>query len=137
MSEIISINFGKKWIEELLARLIKIQKSKSKELDRISEILYGDPFELAKYYIEPDCQQVNTADHPIDNFLMNREPIFKKIQDFFRTDASFQEGNNQLFFLADAGMGKSSLLMMLKLTHLTSFWPKSHSTSGRAGGLNL
>ena len=29
-----------------------------------------------------------------------------------------------LFVLSDAGMGKTALLTMLKLAHLTSFWPK-------------
>jgi hypothetical protein len=31
-----------------------------------------------------------------------------------------------MFILADAGMGKTSLLLMLKLGHLLSFWPKGY-----------
>merc|ERR1712098_323230 len=33
---------------------------------------------------------------------------------------------SQMFVLADAGMGKTSLLMMLKLSHLMAFWPKGY-----------
>ena len=31
-----------------------------------------------------------------------------------------------MFILADSGMGKSSVLMMLKLAHINSFWPKGY-----------
>lgn len=36
-------------------------------------------------------------------------------------------GHTQLFILSDAGMGKTSLLLMLKLAHLFSFWPKRYN----------
>ena len=32
-----------------------------------------------------------------------------------------------MFILSDAGMGKTSLLLMLKLMHLTCFWPQKYS----------
>jgi len=32
-----------------------------------------------------------------------------------------------MFILSDAGMGKTSLLVMLKLSYLSSFWPKSYN----------
>ena len=38
-----------------------------------------------------------------------------------------QRGNNQLFILSDAGMGKTSFLVMFKLLHFTSFWPKDYN----------
>ena len=37
-----------------------------------------------------------------------------------------RDGRSQLFILADAGMGKTSLLLMLKLMHLFDFWPKRY-----------
>jgi hypothetical protein len=33
------------------------------------------------------------------------------------------QGRHQLFILSDAGMGKTSLLLMVKLFHLNNFWP--------------
>jgi hypothetical protein len=48
-------------------------------------------------------------------------------QRFSRGDYAVTEGGrNQMFILSDAGMGKTSLLLMLKLTHLTRFWPQQY-----------
>jgi len=115
------------WIEQLYKKLIHIKKKKIKELDEINDIMYGDPLELAKYYVEPDCQEINPADRHEEDFLVSREPIHKKIKEFFKAKKLDQPGNNQMFILSDAGMGKTSLLVMLKLRNLTSFWPKNTS----------
>jgi len=89
------------------------------------QILFSDPLELAKCYIEPHCQEINPADRLDDDFFVSKEPIFKKIEDFIKMQ-TFQQGNNQLFILSDAGMGKTSFLVMFKLLSLTSFWPKGY-----------
>ena len=101
------------WIEQLYKKLIHIKKKKIKELDKINDIMYGDPLELAKYYVEPDCQEINPADRHEEDFLVSREPIHKKIKEFFKAKKLDQPGNNQMFILSDAGMGKTSLLECL------------------------
>jgi uncharacterized protein YjbI with pentapeptide repeats len=92
----------------------------------MNRITLGDPLLLARYYVEPDCQEINPADRPERDFLVSREPIFKKIAEFFRTEP-FQKGANQLFVLSDAGMGKTALLTMLKLLHMNKLWPSQAS----------
>ncbi|WP_020481300.1 NACHT domain-containing protein [Methylomonas sp. MK1] len=127
MSEdIISLSLGEKWITALWKKLSSIKKTRESELNKINdEILFSDPLELAKVYIEPFCQEVNPADRHDEDFFISREPLFKKISEFLRLK-TYQQGNNQLFILSDAGMGKTSFLVMLKLLHLTSFWPKGY-----------
>jgi uncharacterized protein YjbI with pentapeptide repeats len=66
---------------------------------------------------------MNPADRHEEDHLVSQEPIMTKIDQFFRSKAPFHHGNNQMIILADAGMGKSALLTMLKLLHITSFWP--------------
>jgi uncharacterized protein YjbI with pentapeptide repeats len=123
--ELISFNLGINWAERLYKKLKHNQKKRIKELDEINDIMYGDPLELAKYYVEPDCQEINPADRHEEDFLVSSEPIYKKITEFLRAKKLDQPGNNQMFILSDAGMGKTSLVVMLKLLHLTSFWPKN------------
>ncbi|MCP4151367.1 MAG: pentapeptide repeat-containing protein [bacterium] len=123
--ELVSFGMGADWIVKLYKKLKSIRKKNVKALNEINDIMYSDPLELAKYYVEPGCQESNPADRREDDFLVAREPIYKKIDEFFKARKLDQPGNNQLFVLSDAGMGKTSLLAMLKLLHLTSFWPKN------------
>lgn len=122
--ELISFGLGANWIAKLWSTLRSIQKKRKQELDEINRIMFGNPLELAKYYVEPRCQETNPADRHEEDFLVSREPIMVKIDQFFRSKTPPHPGSNQMFILSDAGMGKSSLLIMLKLLHLTSFWPK-------------
>lgn len=117
---------GEKWISALVSKLISIKKRKNIELDYINDIiLFNNPVTLAKVYVEPFCQEINPADRHDEDFFVAKEPMFKKMNDFFKMNA-FQQGNNQLFLLSDAGMGKTSFLVMLKLLHLSSFWLKEY-----------
>ncbi len=125
--ELISFSLGVNWIAQLYKKLKRYQKKRTKDLNEINDIMYGDPLELAKYYVEPNCQETNPADRHEEDFLVSSEPIYKKIDEFFRAKNLDQPGNNQMFILSDAGMGKTSLLVMLKLLHLASFWPKNTS----------
>ena len=124
--ELIDLDLSEKWLSLLWNRLLSIRKKRLSALSEINDtILYRDPLELAKVYIEPFCQEVNPADRHDEDFFTAREPLFRKVSEFLKL-RTFQQGNNQLFILSDAGMGKTSFLVMLKLLHLTSFWPKSY-----------
>lgn len=51
-------------------------------------------------------------------------PIFRWINEFLNRDFLAHDGRNQSILLADAGMGKTSLLLMLKLLHINAMWPQ-------------
>jgi len=124
--ELLSFSLSSKWIGTLWDALKRIRIKRKHELDEITDqITFSDPLEIAKYYIEPDCQEVNPADRHDEDFFTSREPILKKIDEFFRM-RKFRHGDNQLIILSDAGVGKTSLLVMLKFLHLTSFWPSNY-----------
>lgn len=123
--ELISFGLGPNWIAKLYKKLKGIQHKRKTELSRINDVLNSDPLELAKFYVEPDCQNINPADHYDETPKTSREPIFKKIDEFLRVKKCDEPGDRHMFILSDAGMGKTSLLAMLKLLHLISFWPKN------------
>ncbi|OBU14252.1 effector protein PipB [Photobacterium aquimaris] len=115
---------------KLLKVLIKVLKNsvdkRNNELVRINDI-FGNCEELAKFYIQPDCQQVNPADELEDETISSiRAGVFETINKFLNRDIVTRDGASQMFILADAGMGKTSLLMMVKLSHLMAFWPKNY-----------
>ncbi|MGI1998688.1 pentapeptide repeat-containing protein [Shewanella frigidimarina] len=115
---------------KLLKILTKVLKSnvdkRNKELVRINDI-FGNCGELAKFYIQPNCQQVNPADELEDETISTiRAGVFETINKFFHRDIITRDGASQMFILADAGMGKTSLMMMLKLSHLMAFWPNDY-----------
>lgn len=122
---VITQTLAKDWITVLLKRSTKIWRIRRNELERIYDD-FGDVELLAKSYIEPDCQPINPAEHDEDEPIPThalRVPIRDWINEFLGKRSLRRDGRNILFVLSDAGMGKSSLLMMLKLTHLLSFWP--------------
>lgn len=106
-------------IGKLWDKLIRRRKNLAQELNTINVMMYQDPKELARYYIESDCQDYNPADYESEIELVTQRPIMELIDKFF-SKPKLHPGDNQLFVLSDAGMGKT----MLKLAHLTSFWPK-------------
>lgn len=115
---------------KLLKALTQVLKNsvdkRNKELVRINDV-FGNCEELAKFYIQPDCQQVNPADELEDETISSiRAGVFETINKFFNRDIVTRDGASQMFVLADAGMGKTSLLMMVKLSHLMAFWPKNY-----------
>lgn len=116
-----------KWLNPLWKKLNKIWKKRGGELDQLANT-FGDPRLLAQYYIEPNCQHHNPANYDEDNGPRSyvKTPIFTTLNDFLSEPKLPADGRNHLFVLADAGMGKTSLLMMLKLTQLMNFWPKNY-----------
>ena len=116
-------------ITKLYELLLKKRKERQEEINYISDF-FGDPIELAMYYQEPDCQQFNPADDTKYDGNVIRHPVFNYLEDVFLSgNKPGGDGKNQLFVLSDAGMGKTSLLVILKLTQITSFWPKGYDCS--------
>ncbi|MFQ1632902.1 pentapeptide repeat-containing protein [Aeromonas veronii] len=122
----ISTKVATKLLKALTGVLKNNIDNRNGELIRINDV-FGDCQELAKFYIQPDCQQVNPADELEDETISSiRAGVFETINKFFNRDILTRDGASQMFILADAGMGKTSLLMMIKLSHLMAFWPKSY-----------
>ena len=72
--ELISFGMGAKWISQLWGRLRGIRKSYTRELEEINTIIFGDPLEIAEYYIEPDCQERNPTDQDVEPHLIVSVP---------------------------------------------------------------
>lgn len=116
------------WIKPLAKKLKGIRDERTKEINMIADT-FGDPRPLVRYYVEPKCQHYNPADHHEDEEPISfvKTPVFTTINDFLNKEVAIRDGRTQMFILADAGMGKTSLLVMLKLTHLLAFWPKGYN----------
>jgi len=110
-------------IGKLWTSLARGRKNLEQELNVINNMMYHDPLELARYYVEPNCQDYNPADYASEIQLVTKQPIMELVDEFF-SKVKLHPGDNQLFVLSDAGMGKTTLLTMLKLAHLTAFWPQ-------------
>ncbi len=128
MEEIIPIKQGVDWIARLYKQLSKKRKKKKKDLEKINDIMGGvDPLDLVKFYVDPQSQEINPADSADEDFNVSRQSTFEKLNDFFDSTNLTNPGNNIMFILSDAGMGKTSLLAMLKLMELTFFWPRKYN----------
>ena len=110
------------WLEKLVKLFIKLQVEKEEQLNSIGNQLLVVPKDLVPVYVEPEAQMHNPAD---DRSTLGAFPVFKYIQEFISTRKDRHE-QRVLFILADAGMGKTSLLAMLLLTKVVGFWPKSY-----------
>jgi formylglycine-generating enzyme required for sulfatase activity len=91
---------------------------------------FGDFTPLLNYYEQPNCQYQNPADYDEDAInpaFVEKFPVFNILHEFLSREIVERDGRSQLFVLADAGMGKTSLLLMLKLMHLFDFWPKRYN----------
>ena len=133
----IAIPLAKDWISRLARQGAKIWGRRREELDRLF-LEFGDYRFLARAYIEPECQTGNPADLQYDEneptpTWAHRVPIRQWLNDFLTGEIRSRNGQNTLFVLSDAGMGKSSLLVMLKLTHLLKFWPDADDIAGARG----
>ncbi len=110
-------------LPSLLKRLTARRNDRALEIAEIGNV-FSDPLLLAKYYVVPNCQHHNPADYHEDEGARSdlRTPFFDYISKFLEKEITLRNGGHQLFILADAGMGKTSVLMMLKLVHLYQFW---------------
>ncbi len=115
-------------VEKLIKLLIRMHDEHRAEIARFADV-FGDPLQLARFYVEPKCQHHNPADRHEDDEPMSqvRAPAFDVVNDFLRGDFTpLGDGRTQMFILSDAGMGKTSLLMMVRLMHLMAFWPPGY-----------
>jgi hypothetical protein len=119
--------FAKEWAPVLakgVARLWKHNQAQATAQSRAFSAIndtFGDPLALAQSYIEPDLQNFSPADDAED--VTGSELRFPAFHHLDRWLAGTRENNRRLLVLADAGMGKTSLLVMLKVTHLLGNWP--------------
>ncbi|MEO5355650.1 MAG: hypothetical protein H7835_20975, partial [Magnetococcus sp. XQGC-1] len=103
--------------------LVTLRQERRSEIDDI-EGIFGPTDDLVNFYVTPDGQNVNPAD------LAEDETGFVSRQCILEMFANFIKGPERVrhaFILADAGMGKSSLLVMLNLFHLEKFWVPEYS----------
>lgn len=97
--------------------LRELRENRREEIREIERI-FGSIDYLAPYYVIPDSQNVNPADlHEDDTGLVARNSVFELLEQFLAGPPRFSHA----FILSDAGMGKTSLLVMLKLFHLNKF----------------
>jgi formylglycine-generating enzyme required for sulfatase activity len=127
MTEPISSFVSATWLKPLYKQLTQIWGRRDAELQAIADT-FGDPRPLARYYVEPKVQHHNPADKDEDERAISyvRAPAFEAINAFLTGDTPLRGGHQHLFILSDAGMGKTSLLLMIRLSHLFSFWPKRY-----------
>lgn len=115
---------------ELVATLARqLKKIRAEHHDALAHIgkVFGPPDELAQFYVEPRCQSLNPADLEDEEWSsVPSAPIFEKITGFLKRRDPLRDGSSTMFVLADAGMGKTSLLIMLRLMHLNNFWPSGY-----------
>lgn len=124
MLEKISLSLGVNWIPKLYKKLKSIQKKRTDELNELNDIMIGDPQHLAKFYIEPDCQIINPVECQKDESSIKRETIYDRILAFLKDQSVDRPGCTQMFILSGIGMGKTSLLVMLRLLQITAHFPK-------------
>ncbi len=109
---------------QLPKRLSQLAGDRAQELNLLRDE-FGGAEELARFYVEPHVQERLPADRrrglPAP---APREPAFSVLNRFLEGgQPAVRDGSHQLFLLAEAGMGKTSLLLMIKLMQLAGFWP--------------
>jgi len=112
-------------LPKLSNALLKSLRRRETAIMQITDV-FGDPELLLKYYVPPLCQHHNPADEDEDGksaAIDISKSAFAVIDKFLSGDLQIRDGRTQLFILSDAGMGKTSLLMMIKFHHLMQFFP--------------
>ena len=124
--EFIPFMTAAKWIKHLAKHYAKSTRTRELEVDELAN-MFGDPMVLAPFYIHPNCSFENPADRDEDDGMQRpRTPLFDLLEDFFARDIKKRDGRRHLFLLADAGMGKTSALVMLRLADIHRFWPSEY-----------
>lgn len=110
----------------LFKKLGSLRGSRKAVLEKLTDEFPGCLY-LEKNFVAPDCQFENPANLSYDGRLAKRQPVQSFLQNHLESRKSQNEFGDHLLILADAGMGKSSLLVMLKMHHLGGFFPQKKS----------
>jgi hypothetical protein len=110
---------SKEAIKKLWTDYSEARKAKAEELIDLEDT-FGPADLTVKYYVEPYCQNINPANYDEEEpIAVVRTPVFAFLNDFLNREFKVPgDGRNQLFVLSDAGLGKTSLLLMIKLCEL-------------------
>jgi formylglycine-generating enzyme required for sulfatase activity len=110
-------------LKALTRALVNVRRDQPTEIEAI-EAVFGEFQELASVYVVPDLQDFNPPEEANDpSLVVSRTAAFTLIDDFVGRPLRAETGNRVMLILGDAGMGKTSLLLMLKLRHLSQRWP--------------
>lgn len=116
--------FESDWILKLSKMLTAIRSAREAELRRLNDIVNVDPELLAERYVETHCSQANPADfNEEEGDVPVTTPWPQAFKKFLSSRFTEKDGRHVAVVLADAGMGKTWLLAILRLTHLLRFWP--------------
>jgi formylglycine-generating enzyme required for sulfatase activity len=109
---------------QLFKRLRSLAGDQAQELTLLRDD-FADPEELARLYVEPHLQERSPSGQKGVPPPVPRQPAFALLNEFLGS-GPLQTGDHshQLFLLAEAGMGKTSLLLLLKLLFLSGSWPQ-------------
>ena len=108
---------------QLPKRLSRLAGDRAQELNLLRDE-FGSAEDLARSYVEPHLQERCPAQRLGVPAPAPREPAFSLLNRFLSGgQPSSRDGSHQLFVLAEAGMGKTSLLLLIKLLQLAGFWP--------------
>ncbi|HKV42218.1 MAG TPA: SUMF1/EgtB/PvdO family nonheme iron enzyme, partial [Blastocatellia bacterium] len=123
-----------KWLERMqkaYKAVSFVQRLRESALDEINREAQVSPFDLARYYVRPDCQTIIPVDAASGGVYiasadstnrLPKQPVFAEVDRFLgETVTAGLPGKNTLIVLADAGMGKTALLAMLKFGWIKSF----------------
>lgn len=102
---------------EYIQNNLEVITSKHEQLIEYIEKTFERLDFLVPYYIVPNAQNLNPADFIDDDTgLVAKNNVFDLLNNFFSSGPRF----THTFILSDAGMGKSSLLVMVRLISLVN-----------------
>ncbi len=109
------------------------KKNEKYVIGRLKDNCAFDIEELVKFYVEPDIQDRNPADMlEVDPaatavYPVFRYPVFRYLNMFCNDSKMIKDFDfHQMLILSDAGMGKTSLLLIIELFYLAGFWPDGY-----------
>lgn len=125
----IAFQFARDAVTRLAKKLASIRRARAEEFQAISRE-FGPVHLLPDLYIAPDLQSHTPSEQGVEFRRMAVTiPALTAIEKFFSARRNIEpRSDDRLFVLGDAGMGKTSLLVMLRLLELASFFPPAYKT---------